>query len=96
MCVPLRFSMFFLALPPSPIILPFILSTFAFDFPANSLRSITCNVFSPFNKVIAFSGEKPLPIAVTISIALNGWIFSTSPSDFMRTSPVSPSISKAT
>ena len=93
MCVLVRFSIFILALPAFPMILPFILSTFALDFPANSLRSITCNAFSPSNKVIAFSGENPRPIALTISIALNGCIFSTSPIDFIKTSPLSPSTS---
>ena len=88
--------MFRLALPLSPISLPLILSIFALDFPPNSLKSITCKVFSPLIKVIAFSGEKPLPIAVTISIALNGSTFSTSSVDLIKTSPVSPSISKVT
>lgn len=53
-------------------ILPLTLSICVGDFPTNSLKSITCNVFSPFSNLIALSGEKPRPIAETISIALKG------------------------
>ena len=66
----LKFSILVLALPPSPIILPLNLSSCSGDFPPNSRKLITCKVFSPLSNLIAFSGENPRPIAVTISKAL--------------------------
>ena len=66
----LKFSIFTLALPPLPIILPLSLSICSEDFAPNSRKLITCKVFSPLSNLTAFCGENPLPIAVIISKAL--------------------------